>query len=44
MPSRHRVSFDSRVGKGFDMEVNEFDFATTARGLRKGRSQITHWR
>ena len=27
----HRASFDqSPIGKGFDMEVNEFDFATTA--------------
>ena len=42
----HRVSFDqSPIGKGFDMEVNEFDFREDGGvAYEKDGVKITHWR
>ena len=42
----HRASFDqSPIGKGFDMEVNEFDFrADGGVAYEKDGVKITHWR
>ena len=42
----HRTSFDqSPIGKGFDMEVNEFDFRDDGGvAYEKNGVKITHWR
>ena len=42
----HRASFDqSPIGKGFDMEVNEFDFRDDGGvAYEKNGVKITHWR
>ena len=42
----HRISFDeSPIGKGFDMEVNEFDFRDDGGVAYEKRGvKITHWR
>ena len=46
MLSWHRASFDqSPIGKGFDMEVNEFDFRDDGGvAFEKDGVKITHWR
>ena len=42
----HRESFDqSPIGKGFDMDVNEFDFRDDGGvAYEKNGVKITHWR